>query len=121
MIVQNGYPFQYRHLKEEDLEICVIDYDEIVVPLVYPCHKSGSDFVDRANRKLIDVEPTHWAQMECTQRRVRVKPDFSLPGVIQQGPAFPPLWRPRARLAPAAAGAASAPSPKDCRIHSFGA
>ncbi len=44
----------------EDLEICVIDYDEIVVSLVYPCHKSGSDFVDRANRKLIDVEPTHW-------------------------------------------------------------
>jgi len=22
----------------EDLEICVIDYDEIVVSLVYPCH-----------------------------------------------------------------------------------
>jgi hypothetical protein len=44
----------------EDLEICVMDYDEIVVSLVYPCHKIGSDLVDRANHKLIDVEPTHW-------------------------------------------------------------
>ena len=70
--------------------------------------------------ELPGINEKNVAQMECT-RRVRVKPDFSLPGVIQQGPAFPPLWRPRARLAPAAAGAASAPSPKDRRIHSFGA
>jgi hypothetical protein len=43
--------------------------------------------------ELPGINEKNVAQMECT-RRVRVKPDFSLPGVIQQGPAFPPLWRP---------------------------
>ena len=42
------------------LELCVMDYDEIVVSLPYPCHKSGPDFVDASNKKQIDIQPTHW-------------------------------------------------------------
>jgi hypothetical protein len=44
----------------EDLELCIMDYDEIVVPLPYPCHRSGSDFVDASNKKHVDIQPTHW-------------------------------------------------------------
>jgi hypothetical protein len=44
----------------EDLELCVLDYGEIVVPVPYPCHRSGSDFVDASNKKHVDVQPTHW-------------------------------------------------------------
>ena len=45
---------------EEDLELCVMDYDEIVVPLSYPCHRSGVDFLDASNKKRVDIQPTHW-------------------------------------------------------------
>jgi hypothetical protein len=44
----------------QDLEVCVMDYDEIVVPLPYPCHRNGADFVDASNKKRIDIQPTHW-------------------------------------------------------------
>jgi hypothetical protein len=44
----------------EDLELCVLDYDEIVVSLPYPCHTSGSHFVDASNKKHVDIQPTHW-------------------------------------------------------------
>jgi hypothetical protein len=44
----------------EGLELCVIDYDEIVVPLPYPCHRSGADFVDASNKKRLDIQPTRW-------------------------------------------------------------
>jgi hypothetical protein len=44
----------------EDLELCVLDFDEIVVRLAYPCHRSGPDFVDASNKRLIDIQPTHW-------------------------------------------------------------
>jgi hypothetical protein len=43
-----------------DLEVCVMDYDGIILALGYPCHKSGTDFVDASNRKRIDIQPTHW-------------------------------------------------------------
>ena len=45
---------------EEEIELCVMDYDEIVVPLPYPCHRSGPDFVDASNKRRIDIQPTHW-------------------------------------------------------------
>ena len=45
---------------DEDLEVCVIDYNGIVRALAYPCHKSGDDFVDPSNNKRIDIQPTHW-------------------------------------------------------------
>lgn len=44
----------------QDLEVCVIDYDEIIVPLPYPCRRSGTDLVDASNKRRIDVQPTHW-------------------------------------------------------------
>lgn len=45
---------------EGDLEVCVVDYDGIVCALGYPCHKSGAQWVDASNKKLLDVQPTHW-------------------------------------------------------------
>jgi len=45
----------------------VIDYDEIVVPLPYPCHRSGADFVDASNKKRLDIQPTRWRKW--TERR----------------------------------------------------
>jgi hypothetical protein len=44
----------------QDLEVCVMDYDEIVVPLPYPCRRSGGDLVDASNNKRVDIQPTHW-------------------------------------------------------------
>jgi hypothetical protein len=43
-----------------NLEICVMDYDGIVLALPYPCHKKGSEWVDAENKKHIDIQPTHW-------------------------------------------------------------
>jgi hypothetical protein len=45
---------------------CDVGY-AIVVPLPYPCHRSGPDFVDASNRKHIDIQPT--------QRRTEHDPD----------------------------------------------
>ena len=45
---------------DEDLEVCVIDYDGIVLALTYPCQKKGADWVDPSNRRRIDIQPTHW-------------------------------------------------------------
>lgn len=45
---------------EGDLEICVMDYDGIVIALGYPCHKSGAAWVDASSKKHIDIQPTHW-------------------------------------------------------------
>jgi hypothetical protein len=53
----------------QDLEVCVMDYDEIVVPLPYPCRRSGADLVDASNKKLIDIQPTHWRKW--TELRAR--------------------------------------------------
>jgi hypothetical protein len=43
-----------------ELEVCVMDYDGIVLALPYPCHKNGTEWVDAANKKHIDIQPTHW-------------------------------------------------------------
>ena len=53
-------PVSIRPSDDEDLEICVMDYDGIVVALSYPCHKSGAGWVDASNKKRIDIQPTHW-------------------------------------------------------------
>ena len=45
---------------DEGLEVCVMDYDGIVVALAYPCHKKGADWVDASNKEHIDIQPTHW-------------------------------------------------------------
>ncbi len=49
-----------------DLEVCVMDYDGIVLALSYPCQKSGAGWVDASNKKHIDIQPTHWR--EWTER-----------------------------------------------------
>jgi len=45
---------------DEDLEVCVMDYDGIVLALPYPCHREGAEWVDASNKKHIDIQPTHW-------------------------------------------------------------
>ena len=52
----------------EGLELCVMDYDEIVVQLPYPCHRSGADFVDASNKKRVDIQPTHWRKRTASVR-----------------------------------------------------
>jgi len=43
-----------------DLEVCVIDYDGIVLALAYPCRVNGADWIDASNRRRLDIQPTHW-------------------------------------------------------------
>ena len=52
-----------------ELEVCVIDYDGIVHALVYPCHKSGTEWVDASNKKHIDIQPTHWRTWTESQQK----------------------------------------------------
>ncbi|MGT2503165.1 hypothetical protein ACVOMS_25085 [Bradyrhizobium guangxiense] len=53
-------PISSAPAEGEGVEVCIMDYDEIVVALPYPCHRVGADFVDASNKKHIDVQPTHW-------------------------------------------------------------
>ena len=46
--------------RDADLEVCVMDYDGIVLALRYPCRKSGVEWIDASNEKHIDIQPTHW-------------------------------------------------------------
>lgn len=43
-----------------DLEVCVLDFDGIVLALAYPCHMNAADWVDASNIKRVDIQPTHW-------------------------------------------------------------
>jgi hypothetical protein len=43
-----------------DLEVCVMDYDGLVLALDYPCHRNGADWIDASNKRRIDIQPTHW-------------------------------------------------------------
>ena len=53
-------PVSIASTGDEDLEICVMDYDGIVLALAFPCHKKEADWVNASNKKLIDVQPTQW-------------------------------------------------------------
>jgi hypothetical protein len=44
---------------DSDLEVCVID-KQGVHALIFPCRKSGTDWVDAMTKKRIDIQPTHW-------------------------------------------------------------
>jgi hypothetical protein len=44
---------------DSDLEVCVID-KQGVHALIFPCRKSGADWVDPTTKKRIDIQPTHW-------------------------------------------------------------
>jgi len=43
-----------------DLEVCVMNYDGMVRALDYPCHRRGAVWADASNKKLVDIQPTHW-------------------------------------------------------------
>jgi hypothetical protein len=51
----------------EDLEICVMDYDGIVEALGYPCHKIGAEWIDASNKERVDIQPTHWREWPETR------------------------------------------------------
>jgi hypothetical protein len=42
-----------------DLEVCVINKQGIHA-LVFPCRKDGTDWVNAATKKRVDIAPTHW-------------------------------------------------------------
>jgi len=44
---------------DTDLEVGVMDKYGVHA-LVFPVHKSGSDWVDASTKKRIDIQPTHW-------------------------------------------------------------
>jgi len=44
---------------DADLEVCVMHNHEIHA-LVFPCRKSGNEWVDAVTKKRIDIQPTHW-------------------------------------------------------------
>ena len=44
---------------DADLEVCVMSNQEVHA-LVFPCRKSGTEWVDAATKKRIDIQPTHW-------------------------------------------------------------
>ena len=46
--------------RDRDLEICALDFDGIVHALPYPCHKDGTNWVDRSGQRHADIEATHW-------------------------------------------------------------
>jgi hypothetical protein len=45
---------------DRDLEVCVMGYDGIVHALMYPCHKTGAEWVEASNKKHVHIQPTHW-------------------------------------------------------------
>jgi hypothetical protein len=42
-----------------DLEVCVMSHHEVHA-LVFPCRKSGTEWVDPSTKKRLDIQPTHW-------------------------------------------------------------
>jgi len=44
-----------------DLEVCVMDNHETHA-LMFPCRRSGAEWVDASTKKRVDIEPTHWRQ-----------------------------------------------------------
>jgi hypothetical protein len=48
---------------DSDLEVCVMDGHECHA-LVFPCRKSGTNWVDAATKKPIDIQPTHWRKWD---------------------------------------------------------
>jgi len=44
----------------QNLEVCVLDYDGMVHALGFPCRKDEAQWVDASNTKHVDIQPTHW-------------------------------------------------------------
>jgi hypothetical protein len=45
---------------DANLEVCVMDYDNILHALVFPCQKDKTGWINTSTKKYIDIEPTHW-------------------------------------------------------------
>jgi hypothetical protein len=45
---------------DSNLEVCVMERRGEVHALIFPCRRSGRDWVDAATKKRIDIAPTHW-------------------------------------------------------------
>jgi len=44
-----------------DLEVCVLDFDGIVLALADPYHiNAAADWVDASKKTRVDIQPTHW-------------------------------------------------------------
>jgi hypothetical protein len=68
------YPLSGTPAAGEEFELCVIDYDEIVVPLPHPCHRSGMVLLMLQAGRRIDIEPTHWRKWN--ERSAKHESDF---------------------------------------------
>jgi hypothetical protein len=44
---------------DSDLEVCVVHKGEVHA-LIFPCRKSGANWVDASTKKPVDIAPTHW-------------------------------------------------------------
>jgi hypothetical protein len=53
-------PVSVAPCDDGELEVCVMDYDGIVLALAYPCRKNGAEWLDASNEKHVDIQPTHW-------------------------------------------------------------
>ena len=45
---------------DADLEVCVMDYDNILHELVFPCQKDKTGWINASTKMYIDIEPTLW-------------------------------------------------------------
>jgi hypothetical protein len=45
---------------DADLEVCVIDFDGILLALMLPCQHDGTKWVDASTKKNVDIQPTYW-------------------------------------------------------------
>jgi hypothetical protein len=52
----------------QDLEVCVLDYDGMVHALGFPCRKDEAQWVDASNIKHVDIQPTHWRKWTESQK-----------------------------------------------------
>jgi hypothetical protein len=51
---------------DRDLQLSVIEGGE-VYPLVFPCRRTESGWVNAATRKLVFVNPTHWREWSAAR------------------------------------------------------
>lgn len=49
---------------ERDIELAVIDSDELVHALGYPCRRTFSGWLTAQTRKWIEIRATHWREWE---------------------------------------------------------
>lgn len=48
---------------DAEIELAVLERDE-VHPLVFPCRRSGGDWINAETGRPADVRPTHWRKWQ---------------------------------------------------------